>query len=160
MIVPQKIEPVEPASSDHAPDMRLVAERDRVYPMGVTGAVRNFKWQVLILCLGIYYILPWLRYDRGIGRPNQALLLDIWNERMYILGWELWPQDIYLLAIAMILAAFALFMVTSLVGRVWCGYTCPQTVWTDLFFQVERLIEGDRNERKKRDAEPLTWDKF
>ncbi len=154
----QKIAPAQTAPTE-APDLRLVADRDRVYPMSVAGPVRNFKWEVLVLCLSIYYILPWLRWDRGIGRPNQALLLDIWNERMYVLDWEFWPQDIYLLAGAMILAAIALFMVTSLIGRVWCGYTCPQTVWTDLFLRVERIIEGDRNERMKRDAEPLSWDK-
>jgi cytochrome c oxidase accessory protein FixG len=158
MSIVQKIEPAEPAPPEQ--DLRLVKDRVRVYPMTVKGMVRSFKWEVLIFCLLIYYLLPWLRWDRGPGRPDQAVLLDIWNERMYIFGFEFWPQDIYLLAGALILAAFALFMVTSLLGRVWCGYTCPQTVWTDLFLGVERLIEGDRNERMKRDAERLSWDKI
>ncbi len=159
MSIVQKIEPAEPAAVPEQ-DLRLVKDRVRVYPMSVKGMVRSFKWEVLIFCLLVYYLLPWLRWDRGPGRPNQALLLDIWNERMYVFNWEFWPQDIYLLAGALILAAFALFMVTSLLGRVWCGYTCPQTVWTDLFLWVERVIEGDRNARMKRDAEPLSWDKI
>ena len=136
----------------------LYANRVRVYPKAVHGSVRRFKWAVLIACLGLYYLLPWLRWDRGPGRPNQAVLLDIWNERFYFFNMELWPQDIWLLAGALIMGAVSLFLITSLIGRVWCGYSCPQTVWTDLFMWVERLIEGDRNERMRRDAEPATFD--
>jgi len=157
MTIAPKVEEANAEPVD-ASDMRLVKDRDRIYPMAVSGRFRQTKWTILVACLSIYYLLPWLRWDRGPGRPDQALLLDIWNERMYIFGLEFWPQDIYLLAGAMILAAFALFMVTSLIGRVWCGYTCPQTVWTDLFLWVERVIEGDRNERMKRDARPLNFD--
>ena len=80
------------------------------------------------------------------------MLLDLWHERFYFFNLEFWPQDIYYLTGLLIMGAVALFLVTSLFGRVWCGYTCPQTVWTDLFMWVERLIEGDRNERMKRDA--------
>ncbi len=137
----------------------LYASRVRVYPMAVRGLVRRFKWGVLAFCLAVYYLLPWLRWNRGPGVPNQAVLLDLWNERFYFFGIELWPQDIYFLTGALILGAVALFLVTSLVGRVWCGYACPQTVWTDLFMTVERWIEGDRNERMRRDAAPLGVDK-
>jgi cytochrome c oxidase accessory protein FixG len=137
----------------------LYASRIRVYPMAVQGLVRRFKWGVLIFCLSIYYLLPWLRWNRGPGVPNQAVLLDLWNERFYFFSLEFWPQDIYFLTGALILGAVGLFLITSLVGRVWCGYTCPQTVWTDLFMLVERRIEGDRNERMRRDAAPLGWDK-
>ena len=136
----------------------LYANRVRVYPKTVHGPVRRFKWAVLIVCLGIYYLLPWLRWNRGPGRADQALLLDIANERFYLFNLEFWPQDIYYLTGLMILAAIGLFLVTSLIGRVWCGYTCPQTVWTDLFMWVERLIEGDRNARMRRDAGPVTID--
>ena len=134
----------------------LFANRVRVYPKSVTGPVRRFKWAVLIGCLGLYYLLPWLRWERGVKQPNQAVLLDISRERFYFFNLEFWPQDIYYLTGLLIMGAVALFLVTSLAGRVWCGYTCPQTVWTDLFMWVERLIEGDRNERMKRDAAPLT----
>ena len=136
----------------------LFANRVRVYPKSVTGPVRRFKWAVLIVCLGLYYLLPWLRWERGVKQPNQAVLLDISRERFYFFDLEFWPQDIYYLTGLLIMGAVALFLVTSLAGRVWCGYTCPQTVWTDLFMWVERLIEGDRNERMKRDAAPLTLD--
>jgi cytochrome c oxidase accessory protein FixG len=141
------------AAGDH-----LFANRLRVYPKAVHGMVRRTKWIILGLCLGIYYLLPWLRWQRGPEQPGQAILLDLYNERFYFLGLTLWPQDIWLLAGLMIVGAIGLFLVTSLFGRLWCGYTCPQTVWTDLFMWVERRIEGDRNDRMQRDAAPLTAD--
>ncbi|MEI7711859.1 MAG: cytochrome c oxidase accessory protein CcoG [Rhodospirillales bacterium] len=136
----------------------LFANRVRVYPKTVHGPVRRFKWAVLIFCLTLYYALPWLRWTRGPTQPNQAVLLDISHERFYFFGLEFWPQDIYYLTGLLIMGAVALFLVTSLIGRVWCGYTCPQTVWTDLFMWIEAKIEGDRNERMKRDAAPTTFD--
>jgi cytochrome c oxidase accessory protein FixG len=136
----------------------LFANRVRVYPKSVHGPVRQFKWAVLVFCLGVYYLLPWLRWHRGVNQPDQAVLLDLFHERFYFFNLEFWPQDIYYLAGLMIIGAVALFLVTSLIGRVWCGYACPQTVWTDLFMWVERLVEGDRNERMKRDAGPMTFD--
>jgi cytochrome c oxidase accessory protein FixG len=136
----------------------LYANRVRVYPKTVHGTFRQVKWAILIVCLVIYYLLPWLRWHRGPGQPTQAVLLDMWNERFYFFNLELWPQDIWLLAGALIRAAVALFLVTSLAGRLWCGYTCPQTVWTDLFMWVEQWVEGDRNERMQRDAAALNAD--
>jgi cytochrome c oxidase accessory protein FixG len=136
----------------------LYANRVRVYPKSVHGPVRRFKWAVLIVCLAIYYLLPWLRWHRGVNEPDQAVLLSIWNERFYFFDLKFWPQDIYYLTGLLIMGAVGLFLVTSLLGRVWCGYTCPQTVWTDLFMWIERRIEGDRNERMKRDAGPVTFD--
>ena len=138
--------------------MQYFEDHKRVYPKAVSGKVRSLKWAVLVLCLGIYYIVPWLRWDRGIGEPNQAILLDIYDRRFYFFNLEFWPQDIYYLTGLLILAALGLFLVTSLFGRVWCGFACPQTVWTDLYMLVERQIEGDRNERMRRDASKLTLD--
>ena len=129
----------------------LYAKRAGVYPKAVSGIARDVKWAVLLFCLTVYYTLPWVRWDRGSGRPTQAVLLDIDHERFNFFSLELWPQDIYFLTGALILAAVGLFLVTSLFGRIWCGYACPQTVWTDLFMWVERVIEGDRNERMRRD---------
>ena len=136
----------------------LYANRVRVYPKSVHGPVRRFKWAVLIACLAVYYLLPWLRWHRGVNQPTQAVLLDLFHERFYFFNLKLWPQDIYYLAGLLIMGAVGLFLVTSLVGRVWCGYACPQTVWTDLFLWVERVLEGDRNERMKRDAAPVSFD--
>src|SRR6185436_6604484 len=110
--------------------------------------------------LGIYYLAPWLPWDRGPGAPNQALLIDMPGRRAYFLWIEIWPQEIYFLAGLLILGALGLFLATSIAGRVWCGFTCPQTVWTDLFMQVERWIEGDRNRRVKLDQEPWSLRKL
>lgn len=134
-------------------------KRPAVYPKAVSGVIRQAKWAILIVCLAIYYVVPWLRWDRGPDKPHQAVLFDLAGQRFYIFSIELWPQDIWLLVVAMIAAAIALFLVSSVVGRVWCGYACPQTIWTDLFMLVERRIEGDRNARMKRDARPLTFDR-
>nr|WP_294543488.1 cytochrome c oxidase accessory protein CcoG [uncultured Rhodopila sp.] len=136
----------------------LYADRLRIYPKSVRGPVRRIKWAILIACLTIYYVLPWVRWYRGPNQPSQAVLLDLSTQRFYFFSLELWPQDIWLLAGILIMAAVSLFLVTSLIGRVWCGYTCPQTVWTDLFMWIEREIEGDRNERMARDAAPLNAD--
>ncbi len=145
---------------DHAPAPGpLYAARVRVYPAAVHGRMRRIKWAVLVASLGLYYALPWVRWDRGPAAPNQAVLLDLGARRFYLFWLELWPQDIIYLAGLLILAAVTLFLATSIAGRVWCGYSCPQTVWTDLFMWVERWIEGDRNARMKRDALPVTFDK-
>ena len=132
----------------------LYVNRIKVYPRRVQGVFRRFKWAVLAICLTIYYVTPWLRWDRGPDAPGQAVLVDISGARIYFFWIEIWPQEIYFLTGLLILGAVGLFLVTSLFGRVWCGYTCPQTVWTDLFMLVERLIEGDRNARMKLDRLP------
>lgn len=137
----------------------LYASRVRVYPAAVHGRMRRIKWAVLFVCLGVYYVLPWIRWDRGPGAPSQAVLLDLAARRFYLFGLELWPQDIIYLTGLLIVGAVTLFLATSIAGRVWCGYSCPQTVWTDLFMWIERMIEGDRNARMKRDAQKLSFDK-
>ncbi len=134
----------------------LYATRIKVYPRAVTGRWRTIKWTVLVLLLGIYYAVPWLRWDRGPGAPSQAILIDLDGRRGWFFDVVLWPQEVYFVTGALILAAFGLFFATSLFGRVWCGFTCPQTVWTDLFMLVERLIEGDRNERMRLDRAPMS----
>jgi cytochrome c oxidase accessory protein FixG len=134
----------------------LYAARLPIYPKGVDGLFRRIKWAALIVLLAIYYIAPWLRWERGPGVPDQALLIDMPGRRAYFFSIEIWPQEIYFLTELLILGAFGLFLVTSIGGRVWCGFTCPQTVWTDLFMWVERLIEGDRGARIRLDKAPLS----
>lgn len=130
--------------------------RAEVYAKAVEGRFRTIKWAALAALLGVYYLAPWLRWNRGPGLPAQAILADVPGRRLYFFWVEIWPQEVYYLTGVLILAAFGLFLATSLFGRVWCGFACPQTVWTDLFMQVERWIEGDRAERMRLDQAPWT----
>ncbi len=114
----------------------------------------------MIVCLAIYYLAPFLRWDRGLNAPDQAILIDMANRRAYFFFIEIWPQEVYLLTGILILAAVGLFFLTSIFGRAWCGYLCFQTVWTDLFVWVERIVQGDRNARKKLDESPWTLSKI
>jgi polyferredoxin len=152
--------PVEDAVSTTAGGKRpLYAPRIPIYPKRVAGTFRRLKWVALIVLLAIYYVTPWLRWDRGPGAPDQAVLVDLPNRRAYFFFIEIWPQEVYYLVGLLVLGAIGLFFATALAGRVWCGYACPQTVWTDLYMWVERLIEGDRNARIKLDRRPLSVDK-
>lgn len=101
----------------------------------------------MAVTLGIYYLIPWIRWDRGPALPDQAVLVDLANRRFFFFWIEIWPHEFYFIAGLLIMAGLGLFLFTSALGRVWCGYACPQTVWTDLFILVERWIEGDRNAR-------------
>ncbi|MCK5276409.1 MAG: cytochrome c oxidase accessory protein CcoG [Alphaproteobacteria bacterium] len=141
-------------------DQPLYADRVRIYPQKVEGPFRRFKWAVLVLLLAIYYLAPWLRWDRGPGAPDQALLIDMPARRAYFFFVEIWPQEVYYLTGLLVLGAVGLFLVTSLFGRVWCAYSCPQTVWTDLFMWVERMVEGDRNARMRLDKGPWTAERI
>ncbi len=114
----------------------------------------------MVTLLAIYYGAPWLRWHRGGQSPDQAILIDLNHTRAYFFGIEIWPQEVYYITGILILAAVGLFFVTSLFGRVWCGYACPQTVWTDLFVWVERIVQGDRNARKKLDESKWTLEKI
>ena len=134
----------------------LYEARKKIFPKRVEGAFRKLKWWVMLVTLGIYYITPWLRWDRGPHAPDQGVLVDIANRRFYFFFIEIWPQEFYYIAGLLVMAGIGLFLVTSTVGRAWCGYACPQTVWVDLFLVVERFIEGDRNARIKLDK--AAWD--
>jgi cytochrome c oxidase accessory protein FixG len=141
---------------EERPPEPLYASRVRVYPRKVKGRWRTVKWGLLAACLSVYYLAAWLRWDRGPGAPDQALLIDMVGRRGWFFDLEIWPQEVYYITGLLILAAVGLFLATSLFGRVWCGYACPQTVWTDLFMLVERWVEGDRNARIRRDKGPTT----
>jgi len=133
--------------SETDPSPSLYAAREPVFPKRVFGKFRNLKWILLAAMLGVYYLLPWIRWDRGPNLPDQAVLLDLANRRFYFFWIEIWPHEFYFVAGLLIMAGLGLFLFTSALGRVWCGYACPQTVWTDLFILVERWVEGDRNAR-------------
>ncbi|MDY8109825.1 cytochrome c oxidase accessory protein CcoG [Fulvimarina sp. 2208YS6-2-32] len=132
----------------------LYAKRTKIFPKRAEGRFRRLKWIVMAATLGVYYLTPWLRWDRGPYAPDQAVLLDLANRRFYFFFIEIWPQEFFYVAGLLVMAGIGLFLVTSVVGRAWCGYACPQTVWTDLFLTVERAVEGDRNARMRLDKAP------
>ncbi len=143
-----------------AAPIQLFKKQEKIYPRRVWGKFRKLKWMAMVTLLAIYYGAPWLRWDRGENAPDQAILIDLNHTRAYFFGIEIWPQEVYYITGILILAAVGLFFVTSLFGRVWCGYACPQTVWTDLFVWVERIVQGDRNARKKLDESKWTFEKI
>jgi cytochrome c oxidase accessory protein FixG len=137
----------------------LYKPREPIYPKRVSGRWRTIKWILLVATLAVYYITPWIRWARPGDLPQQAVLVDFAGRRFYFFDIQLWPQEVYIFTGLLVLSALALFLVTALFGRLWCGYACPQTVWTDLYILVERLFEGDRNARMRLDAQPLSFDK-
>ncbi len=148
----------EPVNEAKKP--KLFQGREPIYPRRVSGVFRRLKWWIMALTLTVYYVTPWLRWDRGPYAPDQAVLIDMPARRFYFFWIEIWPQEFFYVAGLLIMAGLGLFLVTSAVGRAWCGYACPQTVWTDLFIWVERFVEGDRNARVKLDAAPWTGGKI
>ena len=138
----------------------LYAAREKIHPKRASGDFRRLKWIIMAATLTIYYVTPWLRWERGIHAPDQAVLVDIANRRFYFFMIEIWPQEFYYVAGLLVMAGIGLLFVTSSVGRAWCGYTCPQTVWVDLFLVVERFFEGDRNARIRLDGAPFSFSKF
>jgi cytochrome c oxidase accessory protein FixG len=155
----EEASPAVPDGLEPDDDEPLYAARKKIYPQRVSGTYRRIKWAVLILALGIYYLLPFVRWDRGPNAPDQAVLIDFTTRRFYFFFIEIWPQEVYYLTGLLIIAAMTLFLMNAVAGRVWCGYLCPQTVWTDLFVTIERWIEGDRREHLRRDQEPFSFER-
>ncbi len=145
-------------SQDNQPDI-LYAAREPIFPRRVKGSFRTMKWWIMAVTLGIYYITPWIRWDRGPNLPDPAVLADLGGRRFFFFMIEIWPHEFYFVAGLLIMAGLGLFLFTSALGRVWCGYACPQTVWTDLFILVERWIEGDRNARLRLHRQPWNAEK-
>ena len=123
----------------------------KVYPREVSGRFARLRTLSVWLLLGIFYLLPWLQWD-----DRQAVLFDLPARKFFILGLVFWPQDFIFLTWLLIIAALSLFFFTAIGGRLWCGYACPQTVWTETFLWMERFAEGDRAARVKLDKAP--WD--
>jgi cytochrome c oxidase accessory protein FixG len=146
-------------ASNSAANRKLYKSRVPIHPKEVEGHYRTFKWAMMAFTLSIYYLVPWLRWNRGAVAPSQAVLVDLAHERLYFFFIEIWPQEVYYLTGLLILAAVSLFLINALFGRLWCGFSCPQTVWTDLFIWVETKIEGDRGARIRLAAAPWTASK-
>jgi cytochrome c oxidase accessory protein FixG len=132
----------------------LYAAQEKIYPREIDGVFARFRIAAMVALLGGYYLAAWVTWD---GR--QALLFDLPARKFYVLGLVLWPQDFFFLSWLLIIAALSLFFFTALAGRVWCGYACPQTVWTEAFLWMERLVEGRGPARRKLDAGPWTANK-
>ncbi|MGI9421768.1 MAG: cytochrome c oxidase accessory protein CcoG [Hyphomicrobiaceae bacterium] len=151
---------VDVAAVNRKQDRELYAARQKIHPRRARGLFRKLKWLVMLVTLGIYYAVPWIRWPRGEGLPDQAFLIDVANGRLFLGPIEIWPQELYYVTGLLVLSAVGLFLATSVAGRVWCGYTCPQTVWTDLMIAVERFWQGDRNTRIRLDKEPWSVTKI
>jgi cytochrome c oxidase accessory protein FixG len=130
-------------------EQSLYEVRRKIYPRAVHGAFARWRWGLVFLTQLVFYGLAWLEWN---GR--QAVLFDLAARKFYIFGLVFWPQDIIYLAVLLVLSALALFLFTAIAGRVWCGYACPQTVYTEIFLWIERRIEGDRAARMKLDLGP------
>jgi cytochrome c oxidase accessory protein FixG len=129
--------------------------RSKIYPRSVSGIFARWRIVMVFVTQLIFYGLPWLQWN---GR--QAVLFDLAARKFYIFGMVLWPQDVIYLAVLLVVSAFALFLFTAMAGRLFCGYACPQTVYTEIFMWVERRIEGDRLARIRLDEQPWTWRKI
>ncbi len=132
----------------------LYKKREKIYQRHLSGFFQNIRIATIWITLGVYFLGPWLTWD---GR--QGVLFDLPERKFYIFWFTFWPQDFLYLTWLLVIAAFTLFFVTALAGRIWCGYTCPQTVWTTFFMWIEFITEGDRHQRIRLDAQPWSVNK-
>ena len=136
-------------------EQSLYQKRKKIYPREVHGVFAALRASGVAILLGLYYIIPWLQWDE-----RQMVLFDLPARKFYIFGMVFWPQDFFFLAMFLIIAALSLFFFTALAGRLWCGFACPQTVWTEAFLWFERKIEGSRPQQIKLDKAPWTLSKI
>jgi cytochrome c oxidase accessory protein FixG len=141
-----------PGVTDGAPMYESAA---KIYPREQKGRFSNLSKLATIVLLGLFYVAPWFTWD-----DRQAILFDLPARKFYLVGLTLWPQDFPYLAMLLIIAALSLFFFTALAGRLWCGFACPQTVWTEAFIWMEQWTEGTRSQRMKLDKAPWSWNKL
>ena len=144
----------KPEQAGQQDDM-LYKKREKIYPREVKGTFAFLRNLAMIVLLGLYYVVAWIQWD-----GHQILLFDLPARKFYIFGWTFWPQDFFFLALLLMIMAYMLFFFTALAGRLWCGYACPQTVWTEIFIWFERKIEGSRQQQIKRDKAEMSFAKF
>lgn len=135
--------------------IQFYKQHEKVYPRETKGFFQRLRNITLLVLLGIYYVTPWVMWN---GR--QAILFDLPARKFHIFGLTMWPQDFFFLTLLLIMAGLSLFFFTALAGRLWCGYACPQTVWTDAFIWMERLVEGSRAQQMKLAKSPWTPEKI
>ena len=145
----------EPGSEQSAAGESLYRKEPKIYARQVKGKFSRLRVISVWVLLGLYYLLPWITIN-----GKQSMLFDLPARKFYIFGLTFWPQDFIYLALLMIAAGLSLFFFTALAGRLWCGFACPQTVWTETFMWIEQWVEGDRNKRIKLDKAPWTTEKI
>ena len=152
----RKVIPIVPAAVADEPEMvSLYQSHKKIYPRSVTGLFSNWRWGMVWLTQIIFYGVPWLEWGQ-----RQAILFDLGARRFYIMGLVLYPQDFIYLTGILVISALSLFLFTAVAGRLWCGYACPQTVYTEMFLWIEKKFEGDRSARMRRDAGPWNMDRI
>jgi cytochrome c oxidase accessory protein FixG len=155
-IVPSKDKgPIEPPADADAEMVSLYEAHKKIYPRNVAGRFNNWRWAMVYLTQLVFYGVPWLQWGN-----RQAVLFDLEAKRFYIFNLVLYPQDFIYLTGILVISALSLFLFTAVAGRLWCGYACPQTVYTEIFLWFESKIEGDRSARMRRDAGPWNFDKL
>lgn len=132
----------------------LYASHEKIYPRSVSGFFSRWRWGMVFLTQFLFYGTPWLEWGQ-----RQAVLFDLGSRRFYIFGLVLYPQDFIYLTGILVVSALSLFLFTAVAGRLWCGYACPQTVYTEIFLWIEKKVEGDRSARMRRDAGPWSFEK-
>lgn len=152
--VNRKVIPIVPQEADEVM-ISLYASQKKIYPRSVSGLFSNWRWGMVFLTQLVFYGMPWLEWGQ-----RQAVLFDLGSRRFYILGLVLYPQDFIYLAGLLVISALSLFLFTAVAGRLWCGYACPQTVYTEIFLWIEKRVEGDRSARMRRDGQPWSFDKL
>ena len=146
---------IPPSTANEQSGGSLYESRIKIYPRSVTGVFSRWRWIMVWVTQLFFYGMPWLQWN---GR--QALLFDLEQRRFYVLGLVLQPQDFIYLAALLVISALALFFFTAIAGRLWCGYSCPQTVYTEMFLWIERKTEGDRSARMRLDQAPWSAEKL
>jgi cytochrome c oxidase accessory protein FixG len=144
----RKVVPIVPVAAGEAGESLYEAQK-KIYPRAVRGLFARWRWGFVFLTQLVFYGLPWLQWGE-----RQAVLFDLGARRFYILGYVLYPQDFIYLTGLLVISALSLFLFTAVAGRLWCGFACPQTVYTEIFLWIERKVEGDRNARMRLDASP------
>ena len=157
---PRKIVPIVPAAQastaeDDVQMVSLYAATQKIYPRSVQGIFAKWRWAMVFLTQLVFYGLPWLEWGQ-----RQAVLFDLGARRFYIFGLVLYPQDFIYLTAILVISAFSLFLFTAIAGRLWCGYACPQTVYSEIFMWIEHKIEGDRSARMRLDGEKMSLEKL
>ena len=146
--------PITPWSAE-GEMVSLYQPHQKIYPRSVQGIFARWRWLMVFITQLVFYGLPWLEWGQ-----RQAVLFDLGARRFYIFGWVLYPQDFIYLTALLVISAFSLFLFTAVAGRLWCGFACPQTVYSEVFMWVERQFEGDRSARLRLDAAPLSFNKL